>query len=124
MPIELVGAHLAIPQVVNMIGVFAVAGLENALLARGLSLLGVRRLASSAASVLTAAALLLFGLARTAPQATAAYCALKAAETLHSSGLSSNRLEVGGPDMGMISSVANCNTNAIFFWNFLLKMQR
>ena len=43
-PIELVGAHLAIPQVVNTIGVFAVAGLENALLARGQTVLGVRKL--------------------------------------------------------------------------------
>jgi hypothetical protein len=63
----------------------AVAGLENALLAKGMTVLGVRRLASSSANALTAVALVGFGLASSATQATAAYCALKAAETLHSS---------------------------------------
>lgn len=77
------------------------------MLERGLSVLAVRRIASSGAMVLTAVTLLLFAVARTALQATGAYCLLKLAETLHSSGISSNRLEVGGPDMGMISSVVN-----------------
>jgi len=50
-----------------------------------MTVLGVRRLASSSANALTAVALVGFGLASSATQATAAYCALKAAETLHSS---------------------------------------
>ena len=94
-------------QVVNTVGVFAVAGLENAMLARGMSLLNVRKYATGAASFGVGISLILFGLAKSAPQATVCYCLLKATECLHSAGMSSNRLEVGGKDIGIMSSVVN-----------------
>ena len=108
LPLAAVGTHLAIPQTISTLGVFVSAGLENAMLARGCSLLAVRRLSTGMACFLEGLALLAFGLAGSAAQATAAYCVLKAAECLHSSGLSSNKLEVGGPDVGILASVVNC----------------
>ena len=70
---------------------------------------------------------MLFGLARRPELATASYCLLKASETLHSAGMSPNRLEVyvllssnsrlpietslnlrrGDVDAGVLSSVVN-----------------
>lgn len=108
LPLAAVGAHLAVPQAIATTGVFVSAGLENALLARGVTLLAVRRLSTGVACFLEGLSLLVFGMARTAKHATAAYCVLKAAECLHSSGLSSNKLEVGGPDVGVLASVVNC----------------
>ena len=97
------------------------AALQNALLAHGLPLPALRRLASSAAALLVGTSLVrnhlplldftrtssqaqgdisklsgqvLFGLARRPELATASYCLLKASETLHSAGMSPNRLEV------------------------------
>lgn len=106
-PIAAVGAHLALPQIVNTVGTFAVAALQNALLAHGLPLPALRRLASSAAALLVGTSLVLFGLARRPELATASYCLLKASETLHSAGMSPNRLEVGDVDAGVLSSVVN-----------------
>ena len=126
------------------------AALQNALLAHGLPLPALRRLASSAAALLVGTSLVrshlplflisqeqgdinklsgqvLFGLARRPELATASYCLLKASETLHSAGMSPNRLEVyvllssnsrlpietslrlrrGDVDAGVLSSVVN-----------------
>ena len=95
---------------------WVVGFVEEALMARGVPELTIRRWFSSIGATLEAIALTGFALARTARQAALANAVTVAAYTLHHGGWSANLLEVGGKDTPVMNAFSNILNNAPGFF--------
>lgn len=96
---------------VQLLANLSAASVESLLIARGVSTLAIRKLATCWGSGISSVALLLFGRSRTPRAATLCYCVALAGNSLHSSGFSSNYLEVGGEDTALLNGVGNTIAN-------------
>ena len=107
------GRWLALPPLVQLVGNFVVAGIESALIARGWSTLSIRKTVTMWGSLISSAAICLFGCSGTALTATLWYCLALAGTCLHGSGWSANYLEVGGEDTALLNGVGTSRKNTL-----------
>lgn len=111
-PLAQLGKYLLAPALIEQLANIGAASVESHLLARGTSILGLRRAACAAASLTQACGMLLFGLARGPALASLAMCLVRSGDCLHNSGYNVNYLEVGGKDTAALSAVGNCLASA------------
>jgi hypothetical protein len=99
------GRWLALPPLVQLVGNFVVAGLESAMIGSGWSTLSIRKTVTMWGSLVSSAAICMFGCSGTELTATLWYCVALAGTCLHGSGWSANYLEVGGEDTALLNGV-------------------
>lgn len=99
------GRWLALPPLVQLVGNFVVAGLESVMIGRGWSTLSIRKIVTMWGSLVSSAAICMFGCSKTELAATLWYCVALAGTCLHGSGWSANYLEVGGEDTALLNGV-------------------
>jgi hypothetical protein len=111
-----VAAYLAMPQLLNTFGGFAVAALEALLLQAGMDKLRLRKLSTVLGSLIEAIAVVWYARARSAERAAAALCAQTLGQLCHRAGFEQSYHEVGGPDAAILSSVGNAVSNGAGIW--------
>lgn len=111
-PLAQLGKYLVVPALVEQLANIGAASAESLLLARGTSILRLRRAACVVASLTQALGMLLFGCARTPALASLGMCMVRSGDCLHNSGYNVNYLEVGGKDTAVLSAVGNCLASA------------
>jgi glutaredoxin len=86
---------------------FTFGAVEAAMVAKGVPLLTIRKLATAVASVLQSSFAILFGMTRSPVMAAIYYNLVVGVYGIHHAGFSSNLIEVGGEDTAIMNAIAN-----------------